>query len=221
MSPRASAAGLSQPGSRAAGQPGSRAALEATKPCKKTTIVSENLIMLTRPNLVLPNAYLVREDDGFTLIDTTTRGAAEKLIAAAARAGGRVRRVALTHGHGDHTGSLDALKEKLKEEVEVLIPELDARIHAGEQVVQGRCPEAGPRSPHGPTLLSKTATWSEASRSSRALGTALDTSPSSTQRSVVDRRRCVHINWQRSGHKSLLSPLPSGPDGNLGQGKGP
>jgi glyoxylase-like metal-dependent hydrolase (beta-lactamase superfamily II) len=146
--------------------------------------------MLTRRNLVLPNAYLVREDDGFTLIDTTTRGAAEKLIAATARAGGRIRRVALTHGHGDHTGSLDPLKEKLKEEVEVL----DARIHAGEQVVQGRCPEARPRSPHGPTLLSKTATWSEASRSSRALGTALDTSPSSTPRSVVDRRRCVHIN---------------------------
>jgi glyoxylase-like metal-dependent hydrolase (beta-lactamase superfamily II) len=63
--------------------------------------VSENLIMLTRRKLVLPNAYLVREDDGFTLIDTTTRGAAEQLIATADRAGGRIRRVALTHGHGD------------------------------------------------------------------------------------------------------------------------
>lgn len=111
----------------------------------KTTIVSENLIMLTRRNLVLPNAYLVREDDRFTLIDTTTRGAAEKLIAAASRAGARIRRVALTHGHGDHAGSLDALKEKLGEEVEVLIPELDARIHAGEQVVQGKLPGSWPK----------------------------------------------------------------------------
>lgn len=37
----------------------------------KTTIVHENLTMLTRRNLVLPNAYLVREDDGLTLVDTT------------------------------------------------------------------------------------------------------------------------------------------------------
>jgi hypothetical protein len=37
----------------------------------KTTVVNENLIRLTRRNLLLPNAYLVREDDGFTLIDTT------------------------------------------------------------------------------------------------------------------------------------------------------
>ena len=106
----------------------------------KTTGVSENLIMLTRRNFVLPNAYLVREDDGFTLIDTTTRGAADRLIAAAARAGGEIRRVALTHGHGDHAGSLDALKEKLADRVEILIPELDARILAGERVVEGKLP---------------------------------------------------------------------------------
>jgi glyoxylase-like metal-dependent hydrolase (beta-lactamase superfamily II) len=106
----------------------------------KTTIVSEHLIMLTRRNLLLPNAYLVREDDGFTLIDTTTRGAADKLISAASHAGGEIRRVALTHGHGDHAGSLDALKERLGDAVEVLIPELDARILAGEQVVEGKLP---------------------------------------------------------------------------------
>ena len=112
----------------------------------KTTVIGENLLQLTRRNLVLPNAYLVREDDGFTLIDTTTRGAADKLIAAAARAGGGViRRVALTHGHGDHAGSLDALKERLGDDVEVLIPDLDARIHAGEQVVAGKLPGSWPK----------------------------------------------------------------------------
>lgn len=102
----------------------------------KTTIVTENLIMLTRRNFVLPNAYLVREHDGFTLIDTTTRGAADKLIAAASRAGANIRRVALTHGHGDHAGSLDALKERLGEEVEVLIPEVVdrwRRVHVNRQ----------------------------------------------------------------------------------------
>ena len=111
----------------------------------KTTVIGKNLVQLTRRNLVWPNAYLVREDDGFTLIDTTTRGAADKLIAAAARAGGKIRRIALTHGHGDHAGSLDALKERLGDQVEILIPDLDARIHAGEHVVEGRLPGSWPR----------------------------------------------------------------------------
>ena len=111
----------------------------------KTTVINDNLIQLTRHNLVLPNAYLVREEDGFTLIDTTTRGAADKLIGAADRAGGKIRRIALTHGHGDHVGSLDALKERLGDQVEVLIPDLDARILAGEQVVEGKLPGSWPK----------------------------------------------------------------------------
>ena len=146
----------------------------------KTTVLSDNLIMLTRRNLVLPNAYLVREDDGFTLIDTTTRGAADKLVAAASLAGAKIRRVALTHGHGDHVGSLDALKERLGEEVEVLIPELDARIHAGEQVVEGKLPAAGQRSlPGQPLALAKTAIGSEP-QSRRVPRHSPDTSPFST-----------------------------------------
>jgi glyoxylase-like metal-dependent hydrolase (beta-lactamase superfamily II) len=119
----------------------------------KTTLVTDNLIQLTRRNLLLPNAFLVREEDGFTLLDTTTPGAADKLIAAASRAGGKIRRVALTHGHGDHAGSLDALKEKLGDEVEVLIPELDARIHAGEQVVEGKLPGSWPEVSTRPDVL--------------------------------------------------------------------
>jgi glyoxylase-like metal-dependent hydrolase (beta-lactamase superfamily II) len=51
----------------------------------------------------------------------------------------------VTHGHGDHVGSLDALKQQLGDAVEVLMPELDARIHAGEKVVQGKTPGSWPR----------------------------------------------------------------------------
>jgi glyoxylase-like metal-dependent hydrolase (beta-lactamase superfamily II) len=104
----------------------------------KTTAVTENLTQLTRLHFV--NAFLVREDDGFTLVDTTLRGGAAALIEAARTAGGPIRRIALTHGHGDHAGSLDALRERLGDDVEVLMPELDARILAGDHVVEGKLP---------------------------------------------------------------------------------
>jgi len=107
----------------------------------KTTSVSQNLEQLTRLRFV--NAFLVREDEGFTLVDTTIR-AADDLIDAARAAGGTITRIALTHGHGDHVGSLDALKERLGGSVEVLMPELDARIHAGEKVVDGKLPGSWP-----------------------------------------------------------------------------
>ena len=106
----------------------------------RTAGVTDNLIQLTRVRFV--NAYLVREDDGFTLIDTTIGGSADALIAAA---GGQIRRIALTHGHGDHVGSVDALKERLGDSVSVLMPDLDARIHAGETVVDGKVPGSWPK----------------------------------------------------------------------------
>lgn len=109
----------------------------------KPTAVSENLIQLIRLRFV--NAFLVREADGFTLVDTTTGGGADALIAAAERHGGAIRRITLTHGHGDHVGSLDALKARLGDSVQVLMPELDARIHAGEEVVEGKLPGAWPK----------------------------------------------------------------------------
>jgi glyoxylase-like metal-dependent hydrolase (beta-lactamase superfamily II) len=109
-----------------------------------TTAVTPNLTQITRLRFV--NAFLVREDDGFTLVDTTMgRGAADALLAAAEQAGGAIRRIALTHGHGDHAGGLDALKRKLGGSVEVLMPELDSRILAGEKVVEGKLPGSWPK----------------------------------------------------------------------------
>ena len=84
----------------------------------------------------------MREDDGFTLVDTTVGRGAGALIDAAREAGAPIRRIALTHGHGDHIGSLDALREKLGSDVEVLIPELDEQILAGE--TEGKFPGSWP-----------------------------------------------------------------------------
>jgi glyoxylase-like metal-dependent hydrolase (beta-lactamase superfamily II) len=117
----------------------------------RTTSVTRNITQLTRLRFV--NAYLVREDDGFTLIDTTTGGAAKSLVAAAQAAGGEIRRIALTHGHGDHVGSLDALKDALGDTVDVLMPELDARIHAGEQVTDGKPSGSWPKLRSTPDVM--------------------------------------------------------------------
>jgi glyoxylase-like metal-dependent hydrolase (beta-lactamase superfamily II) len=100
----------------------------------KSIPVTDTVIRLTRYGLV--NAYLVREDDGFTLVDTTLPKNGSAIIDAARAAGGSIRRIALTHGHGDHVGSLDELRDALGPDVPVLMPELDARIHAGEKVTE-------------------------------------------------------------------------------------
>jgi glyoxylase-like metal-dependent hydrolase (beta-lactamase superfamily II) len=109
----------------------------------QTTTITDNLIQLTRYRFV--NAYLVREDDGFTLVDTTMSRTGSQLIAAASRAGAPITRIALTHGHGDHVGSVDELKATLGSDVQVLMPDLDARIHAGEKVVSGKLTGSWPK----------------------------------------------------------------------------
>jgi glyoxylase-like metal-dependent hydrolase (beta-lactamase superfamily II) len=117
----------------------------------KVTQVDKNLIQVNRLRFV--NAFLVREDDGFTLVDTTTGGGADALIGVASAHGAQIRRIALTHGHGDHVGSLDALKERFGASVEVLMPELDARIHAGEKVIEGKLPGSWPKLTTAPDTL--------------------------------------------------------------------
>src|ERR1700750_3170731 len=86
---------------------------------------SDTLTRISRLGFV--NAFLVREDDGLTLVDTMIGGSQKAILAAAAELGQPIVRIALTHAHGDHIGSLDALKQELPD-AEVIISTRDARL---------------------------------------------------------------------------------------------
>jgi glyoxylase-like metal-dependent hydrolase (beta-lactamase superfamily II) len=84
-----------------------------------------NITRISRFGFV--NAYLVSEDDGLTLVDTLLPRSAKAVLRAAEGLGAPIVRIALTHAHGDHIGSLDDLAAALPG-VEVLISARDARL---------------------------------------------------------------------------------------------
>lgn len=73
----------------------------------RVTRHGDNLWQLTR--LIGFNCYLVRERDGLTAIDTNMTGSHKGIAGAAREIGLPIRRIALTHAHTDHAGSLDDL----------------------------------------------------------------------------------------------------------------
>jgi glyoxylase-like metal-dependent hydrolase (beta-lactamase superfamily II) len=89
-----------------------------------------NLFLISRNNVF--NCYLIREDDGLTLIDSMIPGSATTILEAVRAVGAPIRRILLTHPHHDHVGSLDAIHEQLPD-VEVLISDREARIMAGDR----------------------------------------------------------------------------------------
>lgn len=103
----------------------------------KITQHGGNLIQLTFLKFV--NCYLVREDDGFTLIDTGI-GAARQIVQAAQKFDLPILRIVLTHAHDDHVGSLDALHELLPE-AEVAITSRDARFLTGDMSLDASEPQ--------------------------------------------------------------------------------
>ena len=99
----------------------------------KTVRHGSRLIQLTRYPLVFPmNCYLVVEDDGLTLVDSTMSSPAADVARLLAEAGAELRRVALTHAHGDHVGGVAGVRERFPG-VEVSIGERDARLLAGDR----------------------------------------------------------------------------------------
>lgn len=108
----------------------------------RVTYHGDNLIQLTRyPRMFPVNCYLVREDDSMTLIDAGLGGSAEAILEAARAIGLPISRIVLTHAHGDHIGSVDALHQLLPE-AEILVSARDARFLAGDMRLDAEEPQA-------------------------------------------------------------------------------
>jgi glyoxylase-like metal-dependent hydrolase (beta-lactamase superfamily II) len=78
------------------------------------------------------NCFLVQEEDGLTLIDSTFFSPAEDVSRTAAELGLKLRRVALTHAHGDHVGGVGGVRQRFPG-LEISIGERDARLLAGDK----------------------------------------------------------------------------------------
>lgn len=88
----------------------------------------------------LINGYLVAEDDGLSIVDTGIAGTAKLLGEAVTQLQKPVRRILLTHAHGDHVGGLDALYARYPE-AEVAISDRDARFLTGDRSLDAGEPQ--------------------------------------------------------------------------------
>ena len=86
---------------------------------------TKNLFRLTRLGMI--NCFLIRDDDGLTLVDTCLAGFAPGIRKAAQNLGMPIRRIVLTHAHIDHVGSADALVRELPG-VELVVGQRESRL---------------------------------------------------------------------------------------------
>jgi glyoxylase-like metal-dependent hydrolase (beta-lactamase superfamily II) len=104
----------------------------------KTTQHGPNLWQLTR--LWAFNCYLVKEEDGLTLIDTGLSGSTGQILAAAAAIGLPLTRIALTHAHADHAGSLAQLAAE-RPQATVAMSSRTAAFLQGQRSLQSHEPQ--------------------------------------------------------------------------------
>ncbi len=109
--------------------------MKLSKP-KVTTIQPDKLwqITLRFPPLIgmSTNCWLLRGDDGLTLIDCGCSSHAEEIVTTS-RQFGEIKRIVITHGHPDHAGSAAALSRTLN--VPVLAHEDEIAFLKGSKTV--------------------------------------------------------------------------------------
>ena len=95
--------------------------------------ITDNLFQLTKFGVM--NCYLVKENDGFTVIDTGMTGMEKMIIEAATQQRQPIKRVVLSHAHSDHIGGLDSLKKALTD-IEVIVSKQSARFMARDMSLE-------------------------------------------------------------------------------------
>jgi glyoxylase-like metal-dependent hydrolase (beta-lactamase superfamily II) len=73
----------------------------------KVSTYGKYLVQLTYMRIA--NCFLVRDDNGLTLIDTLVSGQADAILEAAHDLNAPIVRIGITHAHTDHVGALDEL----------------------------------------------------------------------------------------------------------------
>jgi len=102
----------------------------------------DHLVQLTRYPAVFPmNCYLVIEGDGLTLVDSTMSSPADAVARVAGELGLQLRRVVLTHAHGDHVGGVAGVRERFTDLV-ISIGEREARLLADALTLAADEPQA-------------------------------------------------------------------------------
>lgn len=123
-----------------------------------TTTHGAYLTQIERTTILFPiNCFLVREDGGLTLVDTNWTKTDRAILTAAQELGVPIRRIALTHVHGDHIGSLEALRQALPD-VEVLVGTREARLLARDFSLDPGEPQTKPRGDYPVCSLRPTGT---------------------------------------------------------------
>jgi glyoxylase-like metal-dependent hydrolase (beta-lactamase superfamily II) len=109
------------------------------------------------------NCYLVREEDGFTLIDTAVKNHGKAIVKAAQEVGLPIVRIALTHAHIDHIGSLDELHALLPH-AEILVGTREMRLKNGDRSLDAQEAKGKVRGPWMSTTTPPTRLLNEGDR---------------------------------------------------------
>jgi glyoxylase-like metal-dependent hydrolase (beta-lactamase superfamily II) len=100
----------------------------------------------TFDGLIGGRVYLLEDEDGLTIVDTSINSAGNKIIAQLKEAGHKpedVKRILITHAHPDHVGGLPIVKAETG--AEVWSHELEKPVIQGEMPIAR--PEGGMRVP--------------------------------------------------------------------------
>jgi glyoxylase-like metal-dependent hydrolase (beta-lactamase superfamily II) len=101
----------------------------------RVTPHGDYLVQFARwPRFFPVNAYLVREEDSLTLVDTGMSGRGPFILEHASQTGLPITRILLTHSDPDHIGGLDEIR-KLLPDAEVFMTEMTARVLSGELTI--------------------------------------------------------------------------------------